>query len=52
MLVPMLILFVLFLLQTKSRYYNGIIGTVATIVRDEGLLGLYKGMGATLLVRE
>ncbi|CAI5985577.1 unnamed protein product [Closterium sp. NIES-64] len=36
--------------QTKSRYYKGIVGTLSTIVRDEGLLGLYKGMGATLLV--
>ncbi|CAI5952143.1 unnamed protein product [Closterium sp. NIES-65] len=35
--------------QTKSRYYKGIVGTLSTIVRDEGLLGLYKGMGATLL---
>eukprot|EP00850_Spirogloea_muscicola_P022359 SM000290S10893 [mRNA] locus=s290:79130:81240:+ [translate_table: standard] len=35
--------------QTKSLYYSGILGTLSTIVRDEGTRGLYKGMGATLL---
>ena len=35
--------------QTTSRYYHGIAGTLATIVRDEGLAGLYRGMGPTLL---
>lgn len=35
--------------QTSSRYYKGIGGTLGTIAKDEGLRGLYKGMGATLL---
>lgn len=35
--------------QTTSRYYHGIGGTLATIVRDEGLGGLYRGVGPTLL---
>ena len=35
--------------QTTSRYYHGIGSTLATIVRDEGLRGLYRGMGPTLL---
>lgn len=35
--------------QTQQRYYRGIGHALATIVRDEGTLGLYRGMGATLL---
>eukprot|EP00897_Mesotaenium_endlicherianum_P004328 jgi/Mesen1/3923/ME000209S02935 len=35
--------------QRSSRYYRGIFGTLSTIARDEGIRGLYKGMGATLL---
>ncbi|CCE65426.1 hypothetical protein TPHA_0L00700 [Tetrapisispora phaffii CBS 4417] len=33
----------------KSRYYNGLIGTINTIVKDEGILGLYKGIGPILM---
>ena len=35
--------------QTKGQYYKGIAHAVRTIARDEGLLGLYRGLGATLL---
>ena len=34
--------------QTTSHYYNGIWHALSTIVRDEGMLGLYRGLGATL----
>lgn len=34
--------------QTTSRYYNGIWHALSTIVRDEGMFGLYRGLGATL----
>ena len=34
--------------QTSSNYYHGIVGTLATIVRDEGVVGLYRGLGPTL----
>ncbi|KAJ7547481.1 hypothetical protein O6H91_08G088000 [Diphasiastrum complanatum] len=35
--------------QTNVKYYNGIIHTLITISRDEGLKGIYRGMGTTLL---
>ena len=35
--------------QTTGNYYNGIRGSLATIVRDEGMSGLYRGLGATLI---
>jgi len=35
--------------QTKSQYYTGIAHALRTIVRDEGLMGMYRGLGATLL---
>jgi solute carrier family 25 phosphate transporter 23/24/25/41 len=35
--------------QTASRYYSGIVGTLRRIVADEGVFGLYRGLGATLL---
>ncbi|XP_066313900.1 uncharacterized protein [Miscanthus floridulus] len=35
--------------QTTTRYYKGIFHAVSTICRDEGVKGLYKGLGATLL---
>ncbi|CAO2193590.1 unnamed protein product [Urochloa humidicola] len=35
--------------QKTTRYYKGIFHTVSTICRDEGVKGLYKGLGATLL---
>ncbi|KAF0920898.1 hypothetical protein E2562_037591 [Oryza meyeriana var. granulata] len=35
--------------QKTTRYYKGIIHAVSTICRDEGVKGLYKGLGATLL---
>ena len=35
--------------QTTSGYYHGIFGSISLIARDEGLGGLYKGLGATLL---
>jgi solute carrier family 25 phosphate transporter 23/24/25/41 len=34
--------------QTARRYYRGIGHALATIVRDEGAAGLYRGLGATL----
>ena len=37
-------------LQTNVMYYRGIGHALQTICRDEGVLGLYKGLGATLLV--
>lgn len=37
-------------LQKTTRYYNGIFHAVSTICIDEGVKGLYKGLGATLLV--
>ncbi|CAN6471570.1 unnamed protein product [Victoria cruziana] len=35
--------------QTNVIYYRGISHALYTICRDEGLRGLYKGLGATLL---
>ncbi|KAH7548168.1 hypothetical protein ACOSP7_032481 [Xanthoceras sorbifolium] len=35
--------------QTNVMYYRGIGHTLQTICRDEGVFGLYKGLGATLL---
>ncbi|KAL7092588.1 hypothetical protein ACP275_12G172700 [Erythranthe tilingii] len=35
--------------QRNAMYYKGIRHAVSTICKDEGFLGLYKGMGATLL---
>ncbi|RVX13695.1 Mitochondrial substrate carrier family protein B [Vitis vinifera] len=35
--------------MTKVIYYRGIGHTLQTIVREEGIWGLYKGLGATLL---
>jgi len=35
--------------QTTQHYYRGINHALATIVRDEGMVGLYRGLGATLL---
>ncbi|KAK8994671.1 hypothetical protein V6N11_045746 [Hibiscus sabdariffa] len=37
------------LAQRNSIYYRGIWHAFHTICRDEGFLGLYKGLGATLL---
>ncbi|XP_057458957.1 uncharacterized protein LOC130749597 [Lotus japonicus] len=35
--------------QRSTIYYRGISHAFSTICRDEGFLGLYKGLGATLL---
>ncbi|KFK35115.1 hypothetical protein AALP_AA5G238100 [Arabis alpina] len=35
--------------QTNVIYYTGISHTLRTITADEGILGLYKGLGTTLL---
>nr|VDC62705.1 unnamed protein product [Brassica rapa] len=35
--------------QTKVIYYTGIWNTLRTISTDEGILGLYKGLGTTLV---
>lgn len=35
--------------QRNEKYYRGISHALQTIARDEGIKGLYKGMGATLL---
>ena len=35
--------------QTKSQYYTGIAHALRTIAREEGMFGLYRGLGATLL---
>ncbi|KAH7295746.1 hypothetical protein KP509_27G063900 [Ceratopteris richardii] len=35
--------------QRNERYYKGINHAIQTIFKDEGLRGLYKGMGTTLL---
>lgn len=42
--------FLLYELQRNEKYYRGISHALQTIARDEGIKGLYKGMGATLLV--
>lgn len=38
------------ILQRNAIYYRGIWHALSTICRDEGFFGLYKGLGATLLV--
>ncbi|CAI9297613.1 unnamed protein product [Lactuca saligna] len=35
--------------QRSTVYYHGIGHALRTIIRDEGFVGLYKGLGATLL---
>ncbi|KAF5802360.1 putative mitochondrial carrier domain protein [Helianthus annuus] len=35
--------------QRSTIYYNGMWHALGTICRDEGVFGLYKGLGATLL---
>ncbi|KAK9815221.1 hypothetical protein WJX72_000172 [[Myrmecia] bisecta] len=35
--------------QTTSHYYHGIGYSLKLIVKDEGFLGLYRGLGATLI---
>lgn len=35
--------------QVDHQYYKGIGGTLTAIARDEGYLGLYRGLGPTLL---
>lgn len=35
--------------QTQGHYYHGISSTLRCIVADEGVVGLYRGLGATLL---
>lgn len=35
--------------QRSTMYYHGISHAIRTICRDEGVFGLYKGLGATLL---
>ncbi|KAL9226636.1 hypothetical protein vseg_002425 [Gypsophila vaccaria] len=35
--------------QTNVIYYNGIWHAIRTICKEEGVFGLYKGLGATLL---
>ncbi|KAJ7964586.1 Mitochondrial substrate carrier family protein [Quillaja saponaria] len=35
--------------QTNVIYYRGLWHALQTIVKEEGILGLYKGLGATLL---
>ncbi|KAL4571795.1 hypothetical protein LXL04_018560 [Taraxacum kok-saghyz] len=35
--------------QRSTIYYHGIGHALRTIIRDEGCIGLYKGLGATLL---
>lgn len=37
-------------LQTNVNYYRGIWHALHTISREEGIFGLYKGLGACLLV--
>ena len=37
-------------IQTNVMYYRGITHALYTICRDEGIKGLYKGLGPTLLV--
>ena len=37
-------------LQRQAIYYRGISHSFNTICKEEGFLGLYKGLGATLLV--
>lgn len=39
------------LFQRSSIYYQGVGHAFRTICREEGFWGLYKGLGATLLVR-
>lgn len=35
--------------QTKEQYYRGVVPTVSKIIADEGMKGLYHGLGATLV---
>jgi len=40
----------MFSMQRNVIYYRGISHAFSTICRDEGFFGMYKGLGATLLV--
>ena len=35
--------------QTRGGYYAGVLGSLKRIAADEGVAGLYKGLGATLV---
>ena len=35
--------------QTSRRYYHGIAHALRSIVAEEGAVGLYRGLGATLM---
>lgn len=39
-----------FFFQKSVIYYRGIWHAIHTICREEGFIGLYRGLGATLLV--
>lgn len=43
--------YITILSQRNAMYYQGIGHAFRTICKEEGLLGLYKGLGATMLVR-
>ncbi|RYR46289.1 hypothetical protein Ahy_A07g032024 isoform A [Arachis hypogaea] len=37
------------IMQTNTTYYSGIFNALQTISKEEGIFGLYKGLGTTLL---
>jgi len=41
----------LFAFQTDTKAFNGIINSFAKIINENGIKGLYRGLGATCVVQ-
>ena len=38
-------------IQTTEKKYSGLFGTILTVIKEEGITGIYKGMGTSCMVR-